>query len=95
MQPKILSKSKLAEALAREHNTTIMQMENIVESFLNRIKIAVREDQKISLGSFGIFTRKVRVARKCRNPRTGKEIMVGSMNVVKFTPAIAFKEFIK
>lgn len=95
MLEKNINKRELSLLLSKDHKITIMLAENIIEKILEFVRDGVNKGHKVSLGGFGIFRKKVRVARMCRNPRTGKEVMVGDVNIVKFTPATSFKELIK
>lgn len=95
MKEQTINKVTIVEALAEKHGTTIMLAESMIESFIDMITDQVSQGNKISIGRLGIFRKKVRLARKCRNPRTGAVVMVGDVNIVKFTPASSFKEKIK
>lgn len=95
MSQKRINKVEIIEALAIQYGTTITLSENFVEGFLDKVRQAVKNGDSVSLGGFGIFRPQIRVGRRCRNPRTGEDVMVGDINIVKFSPATAFKELIK
>lgn len=95
MEEKFINKRDLIESVAVECDLTITQASNAVEFVFDHIKQSIDRGDKVSIGGFGIFRRKVRIGRNCRNPRTGEAVVVGDINVVKFSPATAFKELIK
>lgn len=95
MSQKTVNKREIIEALAIQNNTTITLSEKMIEGFMDKIKQAVKNGDSILLAGFGIFRSKVRLARRCRNPRTGEEVMVDDIKIVKFSPASAFKNLVK
>ena len=91
-----MNKTELARILFTEgHTKTIVEAENIVDFLLLQIKSAVDEGEKVTLGGFGIFSKRDHNARNARNPRTGEMIVVPAHSRVKFTVAKAFKELVK
>jgi len=66
-----------------------------VEIVLGTIKNTLKKRDKVSLSGFGTFKTVKRKARKGRNPKTGEEIKVKSMHLVKFKAGKAFKEAVK
>lgn len=72
--------------LSRKHAT------EAVEIFLESVKVALREGEKVSLVGFGTFNVKVKNARAGRNPRTGEKISIPQKQVATFKPGKAFRE---
>jgi len=66
-----------------------------VEVVLNTIKNALKKRENVFLSGFGTFKTVKRKARKGRNPKTGEEIKVKSMQLVKFKAGKALKESVK
>jgi len=66
-----------------------------VEIILGTIKQTLKKRENIFLSGFGTFKAVKRKARKGRNPKTGEEIKVKSMHLVKFKPGKAFKEAVR
>lgn len=91
----IINKKHIAEKLAQDHRITMSLAENVIEGIFEHIRSGVNSGNKISLGGFGIFRQKIRAARVCRNPRTGMEVKVPKLKVVKFTAAESFKQLLK
>ena len=62
---------------------------------LGTIKQTLKKRENIFLSGFGTFKAVKRKARKGRNPKTGEEVKVKSMHLVKFKAGEAFKEAVK
>jgi len=75
--------------------TTKKEAAMAVEIVLNTIKHSLKTREEVFLSGFGTFKAVKRKARKGRNPKTGEEIKVKSMHLVKFRPSKALKEIIK
>lgn len=91
----MINKKNIAEDLSDVFDINITQSENIIKYIFSFIKTGIKSDGKISIGNFGIFRKKYRKGRNCRNPKTGEKLFVNGMNIVKFTPARSFKDLIK
>jgi DNA-binding protein HU-beta len=83
--------SKLANQLGIPHKLSV----EALEIFLDCIKDALKEGDKISLVGFGTFYIKERNARNGRNPRTGRSIQIPKKTVATFKPGKAFREAVK
>ncbi|MBN2000936.1 HU family DNA-binding protein [candidate division KSB1 bacterium] len=66
-----------------------------VEIVLSSIKNTVKKRGEVYLSGFGTFKAVKRKARKGRNPKTGAEIPVKAMHLVRFKAAKAFKEAVR
>ena len=64
----------------------------IVESLFDIIKDDLDKGNDIMISGFGKWTVKAKKARKGRNPKTGKEMMIDARKVVTFKPAIIFRK---
>lgn len=74
---------------------TKMDAEEACDLVFQSIKEAVKNGDKVSIGGFGIFQKKIANARTARNPKTGEVVQVPSCSKVKFSVGKAFKEFIQ
>ena len=63
-----------------------------LDTFLEGIKQALAQGEKVSIVGFGTFRVKTRRARIGRNPRTGAEIQVPAKKVPYFKAGKEFKE---
>jgi integration host factor subunit beta len=59
----------------------------VVDSFLDAIKLALREQQNIEVRGFGTFKIRKRKTRMARNPRTGEPVEVAARPVPVFKPS--------
>lgn len=71
------------------------QAEEVVHLIVENIKEGAKQTGEFRIAGLGIFKVKKRKGRIAFNPRTREEVSVPAQNVVKFTPALAFKEFVK
>ncbi len=59
-------------------------IENIVNAIFDQIVKALRSGDRVELRGFGVFSAKIRGARKSRNPRTGVEVQVAQKAIPFF-----------
>lgn len=64
----------------------------LVDAVFATIAAAIKKEGKFAYPGFGTFTVRKRAARKGRNPRTKKEIMIKASKTVAFKPAPSMKE---
>lgn len=67
-------------------NKTYEQAEKDVKGFLKAIEDAMIEDAeaKIVFPGFGVFAKKMRVAKTIKHPKTGKELFVPAQEAFTF-----------
>ncbi len=88
-----MTKKELIARVANDVGLTQIDAAAALQSFLINITEAVTgEDGKIVLPGFGTFEKIYRGARKCRNPRTGEQMLVAAKHTVKFRPGKQLKE---
>lgn len=91
-----LTKKEIVKVIADKYTEfTQKEVGEIVDTFLDTVKVEVAKGEKVSIPKFGIFESKVRAARTARNPMTGETIDVAACNVCKFKPASDFKNMVK
>jgi DNA-binding protein HU-beta len=83
--------AKLAERLGLSHKQSV----DAIEIFLDCVKDALKDCEKVSLVGFGTFYVKERNERNGRNPRTGRSIHIPRKRVPTFKPGKAFREAIR
>jgi len=59
----------------------------VVDTFLDAIKVALREQKNIEVRGFGTFKIRRRKPRMARNPRTGSPVEVAARPVPVFKPS--------
>lgn len=89
-----MTKADLVAAVA-EKDMTKKQASAAVDAFIDAIKGALSEGDKVSLVGFGSFSVKKRKARTGRNPRTGKTIKIKAKKVPSFSPGKSLKDAVK
>lgn len=90
-----MNKLDIANAVHSKLGGTKVQAEEVVDTVIDSIVSTLKKSGEVSIAGLGIFSTKVRAARKARNPRTGQSINVPSMRVPKFRPAKALKDAVK
>jgi nucleoid DNA-binding protein len=82
----LATKREMVERIAEKVGVTGQQAKAIVQATLDDMVLTLAQTGRIELRNFGVFTVKVRAARKARNPRSGETVMIGERRVVKFKP---------
>jgi integration host factor subunit beta len=62
----------------------IRQGEEIVETILHSIAVALSRGERVELRGFGVFYVHMRNARNGRNPMTGEAVRIPEKKVAKF-----------
>ncbi|MBW7996638.1 MAG: integration host factor subunit beta [Candidatus Glassbacteria bacterium] len=73
-----MTKADIVELIAEKTGFTIKDIKVVVEGFIDEVKETLVEGKHIEIRGFGTFKVKKHKARKARNPRTNKEVMVPS-----------------
>ena len=81
-----MTKKEIVRSISEELGLTQLKTKEIVQKTFDAIIETLVEERRIELRNFGVFEVKCRAARKARNPRTGKEVMVEKKYVVTFKP---------
>ena len=79
-------------AKVAEIGITKKQAGVVVDAFVDAIKGALANGDKVSLIGFGTFSVKERAAREGRNPRTGKKIKIPKKKAPTFKPGKELKD---
>jgi len=78
-----------------EFNYSILsrrQASQVVDSIIEIIKTTLEKGEHVLISGFGKFHVKFKWARKGRNPKTGKEILLDSRRVVSFRCSSKLKD---
>lgn len=86
-----MNKSDILEKITAEANVTWVQAEMMLNIFADGIKTAIASGEKVHLKGFGTFERRKRAPKRCKNPRTGEEMLVEAYHTVIFRPSEDFK----
>ncbi|MCX7718202.1 MAG: HU family DNA-binding protein [Candidatus Sumerlaeaceae bacterium] len=89
-----MTKLEVATALRERTGISQRQAFDAVELFLNSVKDALKQGEKVSLVGFGTFYIKTKEARNGRNPRTGEKIRIPPKSIIVFKPGKEFRELV-
>ena len=81
----MLTKSALAQAVAKDSGLTIVKANEVIGSVLSNLEKALAEGDDVRLTGFGSFKVKETKARTGRNPSTGQPIEVPASRRVSFS----------
>jgi integration host factor subunit beta len=78
-------KSELIERISSQNPHLYQQdVEKVVDAIFDQITEALAHGDRVELRGFGVFSAKIRGARKGRNPRTGAEVQVAQKAIPFF-----------
>ena len=86
-----MNKAQLIESMAGQEGLTKAAAGRVLEQLLETIQVAVSKGDEVAVVGFGRFVAKDTVARKGRNPATGKELTIPAKRVPRFIPGSAFR----
>ena len=89
-----MNRALLNELVAKELGESKAGADRAVGAVLECIQKGVKKHGKVSLVGFGSFEKKLRKARKGRNPQTGEPIRIRASKSVGFKPGKPFKEYL-
>lgn len=87
-----MNKKELAKYVALDCGTSIQQAEEISNSILRNITLAVSEGDVVEFVGFGSFVAKLRKKRKGFNLKTNEQIEIPARIVPVFRAGKKFKE---
>ena len=89
-----MKKAELINQVVKDSGTTLSKQDTatILDAAFVAIGEAIRDDKRFAWPGFGTFTVRERMARKGRNPRTGKEISIKASRTVSFKPAPTLRD---
>jgi integration host factor subunit alpha len=82
-----LTKADLAESVYVLMPLDKQKAADIIEDYIEIIKLALETEGKVMLSGFGSYEVKFKPPRRGRNPQTGESITLRSRKVVKFKPS--------
>ena len=87
-----MNKSELISEVASKTAMPKKDAEKVVNAFIDTVKEAIAQKDKVQLIGFGTFEARVRKARNGKNPRTGETIKIKKATVPAFKAGKAFKD---
>jgi len=90
-----VNKQDLAINVAVKFFITQVEAGKIVDLILDDITKALVKNDRVYFREFGVFTRYRRKARRVRNPKTKRMMIIPAHHTVKFTPSGKLKKQIR
>ncbi|MGH2554276.1 MAG: HU family DNA-binding protein [Actinomycetota bacterium] len=87
-----MNKNQLVERIAARTRLPSQDVALVVDSFIDTVRRAVIQGDKVVLSGFGTFHRKARGRRTARNIWADQAMIVKPTNVPAFRPGKPFKE---
>jgi len=87
-----MTKQELIKIIADSAEITLKAAEKAVNTMTALLVDEVKTEGRFVLAGVGVFTQVYRSPRMGRDPRTGEAIPVAAKKMVKFRPAVSFKE---
>ena len=79
------TKSDLLKQLSKSYpNLLKKDLEKFFDVFINEIKIALKNDERVELRGWGIFSTKNQKSKTSRNPKTGERVMINEKKGINF-----------
>lgn len=79
-----MTKSELIDTVSENADITKKRAKIVVNTMLETMKDALKDDDRIELRGFGSFSIREYDAREARNPRTGEKVHVEPRKSVHF-----------
>ncbi len=87
-----MTKAEIANIVHEKVGLSKKESAELVESILERIRMALESHEDVKLSGFGHFIVRSKRERRGRNPKTGEGIMITPRHVVTFRASPLLKE---
>jgi len=82
---KSLTRAAIAEAIKKNIGISSTKANHMVDAIIEEMAAALERGENVKIAGFGTFLLNDKGPRVGRNPKTGKEAVVGARRVVTFT----------
>jgi len=82
----------MVDIISEATGLTKVETETVITGFLEKMKDALRQGERIEFRGFGSFSVKKRKPKKARNPGTGETIYLPERYVPVFKPSNILKD---
>lgn len=89
-----MTKNNIIKEVSKETGFTNVEVELLLDSFLNSIKSSLSKGEKVEIRGFGSFLVKKRLARDSRNPLTNKIIRLDERFIPSFKVSKILKDYV-
>ena len=80
-----ITKSELVKQLSKTYpNLLKKDLEKFFDIFINEVKLALKNDERVELRGWGVFFTKNQRSKTSRNPRTGERVIVEEKKSINF-----------
>ena len=80
-----LVKSKLLKKIYQNYpNFYKKDLEKFFDIFVDEIKLALKNDERVELRGWGVFSTKNQKRKTSRNPKTGEKVIVNEKKSINF-----------
>ena len=80
-----ITKSELVKQLSKTYpNLLKKDLEKFFDIFLNEVKLALKNGERVELRGWGIFSTKNQKGKTSRNPKTGEKLIVDEKKSINF-----------
>ena len=80
-----ITKSELVKQLSKTYpNLLKKDLEKFFDIFINEVKLALKNDERVELRGWGVFSTKNQKRKTSRNPKTGEKIIVDEKKSISF-----------
>ena len=80
-----ITKSELVKQLSRTYpNLLKKDLEKFFDIFISEVKLALKNDERVELRGWGVFSTKNQKRKTSRNPKTGEKVIVNEKKSISF-----------
>ena len=80
-----ITKSELVKQLSKNYpNLLKKDLEKFFDIFINEVKLALKNDERVELRGWGVFSTKNQKNKISRNPKTGEKVIVDEKKSISF-----------
>ena len=80
-----ITKSELVKQLSKTYpNLLKKDLEKFFDIFLNEVKLALKNGERVELRGWGVFSTKNQKGKTSRNPKTGEKVIVEEKKSINF-----------
>ena len=80
-----ITKSELVKQLSKTYpNLLKKDLEKFFDIFINEVKLALKNDERVELRGWGVFSTKNQKMKTSRNPKPGEKVIVNEKKGVSF-----------
>ncbi len=80
-----ITKSELVKQLSKTYpNLLKKDLEKFFDIFINEVKLALKNDERVELRGWGMFSTKNQKGKISRNPKTGEKVIVEEKKSINF-----------